>query len=398
MNKKVKSFLSINYLKKIIYTVVGTLLNFLCNLVCIDPRKRYFGNKGLVEYEDSDYIVKNRSHKDGCGNITIEWQRDVTVHKKIGYFDINEATILTAPVNGLTRYQYDCVAHVFTKYLRLLRIGKKVESLSLLKLFFNTKWRIKKELEFSVFLGYFHPDSNNYFHFWHDLIVDYWLIRKMLGDDVLGRAHLIMPVVPTDWQLEIAKMCGMSIDKIVPLSSARNFKVSRLIVPCRNKGGLYCYPWIAEAIKESCGWKDRISEYPSRLVYISRKGASRRNLINEDSVIELMVSLGFDVVDCSILTVKDQQELFSSAKFIVTPHGAALINLVWMSKDTFVLDILPENHRNPCFSDLSRLVGVNYHYLFSRQVIGSDNPLSAAVRVDLTLLKNECLKLINGFK
>jgi len=66
--------------------------------------------------------------------------------------------------------------------------------------------------------------------------------------------------------------------------------------------------------------------YNEKYVYVSRNinNCSIRTIINEDEIIPILDKLNIRTVYMENLTIKEQIELFSSSKLIISPHGAGL--------------------------------------------------------------------------
>ena len=58
-----------------------------------------------------------------------------------------------------------------------------------------------------------------------------------------------------------------------------------------------------------------------------------------------------------------QVALFSSAEFIVAPHGAGLTNLIWCNSSAKVLEIFSPNYVNVCFWAIANQIEMEYFYL-----------------------------------
>lgn len=104
----------------------------------------------------------------------------------------------------------------------------------------------------------------------------------------------------------------------------------------------------------------------NRCIYIDRRRARNRTLINEDDVVNLMKKFGFEIVDLASLSVTAQVELFSDCCFIVGPHGAGLTNLVFAPPGAAVLEILPDQLLNWCYRSISNSCNLHYDCILSR--------------------------------
>lgn len=78
---------------------------------------------------------------------------------------------------------------------------------------------------------------------------------------------------------------------------------------------------------------------PTRRLYLSRAGASRRHVLNENEVLRTLRPFGFECVHPEALSVREQVLLFSQAAHVVAPSGAALTNMLFMPPGGRVLII-----------------------------------------------------------
>lgn len=77
---------------------------------------------------------------------------------------------------------------------------------------------------------------------------------------------------------------------------------------------------------------------PPRL-YISRRNAEKRRVMNEDELIQNISKFGFKTVHLEDMTVVAQARLFAGAKMIIGQHGAGFSNLIFGDGRCKVLEI-----------------------------------------------------------
>ncbi|MDR0580467.1 MAG: glycosyltransferase family 61 protein [Campylobacteraceae bacterium] len=80
-------------------------------------------------------------------------------------------------------------------------------------------------------------------------------------------------------------------------------------------------------------------------IYISRKNAKCRRILNEEELINFLKSEGYVVIYLEKMSFLEQAKVFFSAKRIVSPHGAGLANLIFISPKCTIVEI-----RNNCFT------------------------------------------------
>ena len=84
-----------------------------------------------------------------------------------------------------------------------------------------------------------------------------------------------------------------------------------------------------------------LSQESTRL-FVSRKDAVRRRLINEDEIVEALAPLGVVPIVPSELTFSEQVDLFSRAELVVGAHGAGLTNVAFCPAGCGVIEITCE--------------------------------------------------------
>lgn len=109
------------------------------------------------------------------------------------------------------------------------------------------------------------------------------------------------------------------------------------------------------------------SDLPKR-IYISRKKASHRKLVNEAEVEQCLQAQGFTTFDFESLPIKSQIEIVTSAEEIVSLHGAALAHLIFAASNTKVVELFPENRQNfDLYPRFSRMMGLRHCLVFAKQ-------------------------------
>jgi len=79
--------------------------------------------------------------------------------------------------------------------------------------------------------------------------------------------------------------------------------------------------------------------YRSGLYYISRKDTFTRQIQNENELLETLNRYGFQTIEWSQFTIREQIALARNAKVVIAPHGSSLTNLVFMPPHSTVVDL-----------------------------------------------------------
>lgn len=101
----------------------------------------------------------------------------------------------------------------------------------------------------------------------------------------------------------------------------------------------------------------------SKKIYISRSKAAVRRIINENALIELLISRGFEILHLEELSVQDQAGYFHNAELIIGPHGSGFTNVVFCRPSTTLIEIdyrMEGYTGRLCFKDLARDMKCNH--------------------------------------
>lgn len=103
-------------------------------------------------------------------------------------------------------------------------------------------------------------------------------------------------------------------------------------------------------------------------IYISRKNARARRVINENELIEKLEKVGFVCLELENISFAEQVELFSGCELLISLHGAALTNSIFMPLDAKVIELFPADHPkeelNACYFRLCGVLGQKHEFLW----------------------------------
>jgi hypothetical protein len=102
---------------------------------------------------------------------------------------------------------------------------------------------------------------------------------------------------------------------------------------------------------------------PKKRVYISRKNAIKRKIINEIDLIPALESFGFFIADFDVMSFDEQLACMLDAEVLVSLHGAGLTHMLWMQPKSKVLEIRArgDSHNN-CYFSLASDLNHKYYY------------------------------------
>ena len=201
----------------------------------------------------------------------------------------------------------------------------------------------------------------NYYHFLIDVLPRLGVLEQ--APDIERPERWYVPA-QTKFQRQLLDMVGITEDKRINADEVPHVRAECLVVPSlpsvvKEKNP----PWVVEYLRGRL-MKDMEPPVERRPLYITRSaGTNDRAVVDEAKLIDFLKDRGFDVIDPSQLTVADQIRAFASASVIVSPHGAALANLVFATPGATVIELFPPSSVLPDYWRLASSAGVTYRYL-----------------------------------
>jgi capsular polysaccharide biosynthesis protein len=126
------------------------------------------------------------------------------------------------------------------------------------------------------------------------------------------------------------------------------------------------------------------SQFPRR-IFISRRKAGTRTVVNEKDVIEFLSKFNFKPVCLEELEAWQQVHMIANADFIVAPHGAGLANLIY-ADNAVILEFFPKIKKLTTLYQMHQLgqVGENEHVL----IMCEKTSPKEDVEIDISLLSS----------
>jgi hypothetical protein len=123
-------------------------------------------------------------------------------------------------------------------------------------------------------------------------------------------------------------------------------------------------------------------------IYISRAGAPKRRIANEQEVIDVLRAFDFRIVRTEDHSLAEQVKIAAGARYVVSNHGAGLTNILFMTAGASVLELRHATDRiNNCYFTLAAALDLNYFYQSCEAENAAEDPHSADLRVDTGALK-----------
>jgi capsular polysaccharide biosynthesis protein len=179
-----------------------------------------------------------------------------------------------------------------------------------------------------------------------------------------------MPELKHKYHKETLRILGIDFKKVIECKGYQHLEADTLIVtsPVRHKGLIptwLCKSHYKNFVKDAVSKQNK---YPP-LVYIRRGDSKIRQIINEPELMNLLEKNGFKSYLLSELSFKEQVKLFSSAKVIVSAHGAGLANLAFCQRGTRLIELFAAEYIKPTYQMISKRVGIDYSYIICGSIL-----------------------------
>jgi capsular polysaccharide biosynthesis protein len=250
--------------------------------------------------------------------------------------------------------------------------------------------RIQKKIDGKVFCLVQGGSGNNYFHFLFDLITklriyqEYFDLNEVDYFYVPGTYH---------WQKKILLLFDIKEERLIDSNKFRHIKANEIIAidhPWYRKGYVqqeigYLPEWIIIYLREKfLNLKKKFKA--SKKVFIDRSDSQYNHckLINNQDIIEYLKLKGFESYQVSKLDFFEQIYLFENADIIISPHGAALTNIIFSKPNLQLVELIPNNHDSVKCQRISKILNFNYKRINLKQMDSSD--VDGDIRVEISEL------------
>ncbi len=235
--------------------------------------------------------------------------------------------------------------------------------------------------------------TSNYYH-WHIIALVRLLILKEQG--LLENSLLFLPKKYRRYQFALPSLekIGVKKNQIVFLPRKSNIKVDELAYCMAYQQNPLAFNELRRVLTSNIKNKSDLGDK----VYISRQGQVLRFVENEEEVVALLQKYGFKKIIMEHLDYEEQIAICSKIKYLVSPHGAGLTNIIFMPENSMILEMATKPYAEKPVTDYYKLADMlNIKYYYQECAIGPKSPVQdfhqGSLVVDLEKLE-ENLKLM----
>lgn len=206
--------------------------------------------------------------------------------------------------------------------------------------------------------------AHNFYHWMADIAPKPGVLRRA-GFRFQGDDRFVVPFAKQGFVAQILSQFGVKQSQLYETENNSTYlRAEELIVPyVDNKMGLTMGRWVPQVMRENFLPNDRIAG--NRRLFIIRDSLTSdgRQIKNQRQLQQLLQQYGFECVALEKLPLVQQAILFAEAEIVLAAHGAALVNLMFCSKGTKVVELYA-GHLAPCYRAISALCDLEYNLVY----------------------------------
>ncbi|WEK36531.1 MAG: glycosyltransferase family 61 protein [Candidatus Pseudobacter hemicellulosilyticus] len=205
----------------------------------------------------------------------------------------------------------------------------------------------------------------NYFHWIFDVLPRLGLLEMDGGLDRFDK--IVINEFRFPFHRQLFSHFGIPEEKLIFAGRHTHIEADHLVVPSIPEYHDFIPQWSLDYLRKKISYNfDNNGGHPRR-IYITRRTAKKRRLLNEDALISQLIPLGFSIVEPEKLSVEQQASVFHHADLIIAPHGAGQSNLLFCRPGTKIIEIFPPAWVNVCYWNMANSLGLDYYYIMGEK-------------------------------
>ena len=197
--------------------------------------------------------------------------------------------------------------------------------------------------------------------------------------------HVLIKDRGLPYQLEGLRRLGIDEGKIIRVTNKTHLQADTLVVPAVRHDNTRVSPADIQFTRRLYLPQEPTPATAKRRLYVSRRDASFRRVLNETEIMPLLRQHGFEEVAMSDLSVAEQAKLFSEAAVLVGPNGSAFANLVFANPACRVIEFFAPGWVVGYNWMLSELLGLDYTAIVGEGPRPPEGTLPREIKQDIQL-------------
>jgi capsular polysaccharide biosynthesis protein len=185
--------------------------------------------------------------------------------------------------------------------------------------------------ELAVLIG----NCREHWHWLTDHLPRFYTVRKF---PQLSGLRFVVGNDLTRQQRESLALLGVGPQHLMQLDYDKLYRFKSLWVPSVFTENLTPHPFAIQWLRRTFRTEGMVSGRKSRL-FLSRRDAPQRHLINEDEIAALLAEYGFETLVAGELSFGEQVRRFANAEFVVAVTGSNMANVLFSPKGTRLIEL-----------------------------------------------------------
>jgi len=202
----------------------------------------------------------------------------------------------------------------------------------------------------------------NYYHWLIDLLPRLLLLKEIDGGfDAFDR--ILINGSDTRYERESLAALGLPREKVLYVNERQRFQLESAIIPSMDHSSKVIAPWKINALRNLRDSLTSDCRSYARRLYVSRRSAAVRRLVNEEDLRPLLEKAGFDLVELDSRSWIDQVQMFTNAEVVLASHGAALANIAFCHPGTLIAEVTTRAGYRDFYRYLAASASLQYRVL-----------------------------------
>jgi capsular polysaccharide biosynthesis protein len=255
---------------------------------------------------------------------------------------------------------------------------------------------IKYYVDSNRYLLIHHPWLN-YYHWLTESIPRIWLVKKILDSLIL-----LLPEHYKNIEFVQESLKAFKFKDIVYIPSGFNMRIGNAVIPQIKPICSSYYPSVLFELRDffleyAKSVNIRVPKLGERL-YIIRGNSSRRKIVNEYALMEVLKKFDFISVDATSYSFFEQVLFSEKLKYLIS-NGSGLTNMHFMNDGTTVMELQKRMTNENDFHDkvlwhLASALNLNYWYFVCSPVNRKDDLYIADLKIDINKFEKLLIKML----
>ncbi|MFD2784668.1 glycosyltransferase family 61 protein [Hymenobacter rubripertinctus] len=204
--------------------------------------------------------------------------------------------------------------------------------------------------------------SGNYYHWLIDSLPRLHLVREA---GLLSAVDYFLVYDKTkSFVRETMAALGIGAERLLDVATQPHLRARRLLATSNVRGHLTHTPnWAFDFLRRSLLPPPPVERPFSPNIYISRRDAPGRRILNEPALEELLREYGFETHVLTPYSQAEKTALFAQARVVVSAVGAGLANLAFSPVGAQLIELFPPSFVVADYLEFTARLGIGHQFL-----------------------------------